>query len=80
MEAAFATLDLTTLKTYLGEALTAMHRLATGAAEVEVEVVGEHRVKYQQSGRLQLQQYIAALQAAIAKKGGTARRPIHIAL
>ncbi len=59
----------------LDAALTARHKLLTGASAVEVDVMGtggaNYRTRFTPANREALESYIAELQAKIA---GTARR------
>ncbi len=62
--------DLTTLKTRLSEAESALHSLAIGARTAQVDVDG-HRISYTQASVDKLQGYIVRLRAEIAAAGGT---------
>ncbi|RLJ20788.1 hypothetical protein DJ031_04570 [bacterium endosymbiont of Escarpia laminata] len=79
MESALATLELSVLEGYLSDAIGAAHLLATGSIEVEVEISGSRKVKYNQTTSRQLAAYISSLQNAITiKNGGMGRKPIHV--
>ncbi|MCB1723222.1 MAG: hypothetical protein KDJ39_05960 [Gammaproteobacteria bacterium] len=79
MEAALSTLDISTLQTYRAEAIAALHSLALGQTEIEIEGLDGSRVKYSTASMARLQEYIATLQSAIdAKTTGLRRKPIHL--
>jgi len=59
------TADLTTLQTWITEAQEAMHKLATGAAVVDISRDGR-RIKYNASNKGDLAKYIADLKLQIA--------------
>jgi gpW len=62
--------DLTTLQGYLLEAELALHKLRTGAQEMQVEH-GDMRVAYTKADVGHLQGYIDDLKSQIAAAGGT---------
>jgi len=80
METSLLSLPLPTLQTWLTEAMTARHELATGS---RVSYIAHHTTArtYKSSSITELDGYIASLQGAIQAKlnGATvaARRPIH---
>lgn len=70
-------MDLATVETRIAEVEDAIHKLMTGAREVEV-VFGDRRVRYSESQLSELQRYHAWLlqQKETLTNGG--RRPIYI--
>jgi hypothetical protein len=62
--------DLSTLQTWLMEAELALHKLRTGAREIQIEH-GDMRVTYTEQKAGELDSYIADLKAQIAGLGGT---------
>lgn len=70
--------DVATLRTWLTEAETARHKLATGSLVEELRH-GETRTKFTTTDMEKLEAYIASLKSQIAVAEGTAasrRRPI----
>lgn len=70
---ALTTIDLETLQTWLSEAISARHQLATGKQSVRIEWL-DHRMQYTQANLGDLAEYIQQLQGAIrAKENGRPR-------
>jgi hypothetical protein len=81
VEAALASLDLTTLQSYRTEALTALHQLRTGKRTVSISHTGVSRT-YAQNETRALESYISALQSAIDAKtyDRPARGPLYVGM
>jgi len=79
MQAALATLDLVTLRTRLGAALTAIDDLMLGKREVYVWH-GDVRVQYSEVNKAALAEYVSQIQAAIRAKelGAPVHAPVYL--
>jgi hypothetical protein len=62
--------DLTTLQGWLLEAELALHKLQTGAQEMQIEH-GDMRVAYTKADQSKLAAYIESLKSQIVAAGGT---------
>lgn len=81
MDAAFLqSLALETLQQRLTEALEARHQLAVGRREAEVTVSGGQRARFTEAKAAELDDYIAAIHAAISAKQSSRplRGPIYL--
>lgn len=67
-------LDLATLRTYLTEAETARHQLATGRVIVSTTTIDGSSATYNQVSLMKLTSYIADLKNQIAKLESASRR------
>lgn len=71
--------SLSQLQTWLAEAETARHKLATGGGVEEVSSPGGDRVRFTAASLTQLDKYIASLkqQIAAAQASTSSRSPIY---